>query len=189
MKDIFFQKILNTVEHRPYMTTVTREGENVQTIAQICEGAYGDLNVTLQTQVGPLHGYDGSETTIALPSPLESGRLGVLPGLQNDRVGRETRSVPLYPGEADPFLHENNEFKRIINGENINLANPAMAKTVTLWYEGIWAEMWNTNVDKQSVTVRRMMAFPSPKFLRTAHPTSSYKWRSQIRGNLKLNGT
>ena len=153
MKDIFFQKILNVVEHRPYMTMVTREGKKAQTIAQICEGEYGELNVTLQTQVGPLHGYDGAETTITLPSPLEIGGLGVIPEFQDDPVERETRSVPLYPGEAGPFLYGDNEVKRIINGESISLADPAMAKTVTLWYEEIWAEMWNTNMDKQSVTV------------------------------------
>ena len=49
MKDEFFEKILNAVEDRPFITAIARNGEEFETIAQISEGDGGQLRVTSQS--------------------------------------------------------------------------------------------------------------------------------------------
>ena len=150
MKDEFFEKILNAVENRPYMTTVARNGEELQTIAQISEGEDGQLRVTLQSDVGPPIGPDDAKTTITLPSPSEFGFTSVANAITG---AHNSRKVPLYPRDHLPFPYANGESERVIDGKSINLADPVGAKTLTLWYEGIWAEGWDTNSDKQAITI------------------------------------
>ena len=135
------------------MTTVTRDGQTSQTIAQIREGEHGELSVTLQEEVSPLFGWDDAATTITLPNSLYSEPFGMPIVSRSTPTGHSGRTVPLYPDQARPFPHPNGESKRIINGESIGLAEPLRAKTLTLWYEDIWAEVWTTNVDKEAVTI------------------------------------
>ncbi len=73
MKDEFFEKILNTVENRPFITAVATNGEELETIAQISEAEDGGLIVTLQSDTGPPMGSNDAETTITLPIFSEFG--------------------------------------------------------------------------------------------------------------------
>lgn len=126
------------------MTTVAREGQQSETIAQIYEGEHGELKVTLQTRIGPLMGADGAETTMTLPRRS---------GAENFGFAAEHQTVPLHPHRGDMFAYESNVSERIINAERIILTDPVKAKTLTLWYEGIAADVWHTNVDKQAITI------------------------------------
>jgi hypothetical protein len=153
MKDEFFEKVLNVVENRPFLTTVTRDGQMSQTIAQIREGRRGELAVVLQGGIGPLFGSDDAETTVTLPNSRYSEPFGMIPVKQGFADAAGERTVPLYPGESLPFNHFDDETTRIINGENIALVEPVRAKTLTLWYDNIGAESWMTNVHKEEITI------------------------------------
>ena len=63
------------------------------------------------------------------------------------------RTVPLYPERDLAFAFPDGETNSIINAESIDLVEPVSAKTLTLWYEKIWAAIWTTNVDKEAVTI------------------------------------
>lgn len=153
MKDEFFEKILNVADNRPFLTTVARDGQLSQAIAQIREGEHGELAVVLQKEVGPLLGSDDTETTIALPNFRYGPPSGVIANSRGltDTLGE--RTLPLYPSQARPFADFQGESTRTINGESITLVKPVKAKTLTLWYENIWAEVGETNVSAEAVTV------------------------------------
>lgn len=148
MKDEFFRLVLHAVEHQPFMTSVARDGRTSQTIAQISEGEHGELSVALQRDVDPIFGSDDVETTITLPSSLGSGAF-----IQDSPIAVGSIEVKLHPRASILFTHENGASKRTINAESIALVEPVRAKTLTLWYEDIWAGDWNTNVDKEAVTI------------------------------------
>ena len=150
MKDEFFERILNVVENRPFITAVSGNGEEFETIAQIAEGEYGELKVTLQSDPGPRRGSDDAEATMTLPKPSEFGFTWFPRGIIGTDTGRE---VPLYAADAPPFSYGTGESKRVIDGRSISLADPVRAKTLTLWYEGIRAEDWRTDADKQAVKI------------------------------------
>ncbi len=150
MKNEFFEKILNAEEGRPFNTTVSSNGDEFDTIAQISEGEEGELNVTLQSYIGPFLDSNDTETTMILPT-LPRFRLDPSSyDITSDKTGRK---VPLYLGGGPQVLGPGIEHQRVIDGRNISLAEPVRAKTLTLWYEGIWAEDWRTNSDKQQVTI------------------------------------
>ena len=150
MRDEFFEKILNAAENRPFITAIARNGEELETIAQILEGEGGELIVTLQSDIGPPMGSNDAETTITLPMFSEFGFASV----SNDVIGVQSEGkVPLYPADDLPFHYANGEFERAIDGRNISLTDPVRAKTLTLWYEGIRAEGWDTNSDKLACTI------------------------------------
>ena len=150
MKDEFFEKILNTVENRPFITAVATNGEELETIAQISEAEDGGLIVTLQSYTGPPMGSNDAETTITLPIFSEFGFASV----SKDAIGMQSeRKIPLDPADYPPFHHANGESERVIDGRNITLTDPVGAKTLTLWYEGIRAEGWDTNSDKLACTI------------------------------------
>ena len=153
MKDAFFEKVLYVVENRPFLTTVTRDGQVSQTIAQIREGEHGELAVVLQDDVAPLFGPDDAETTIILPNSRYVEPFSMIMVNQGFADTPGERTVPLYPNQAHPFPDLQGESKRSINGESIALVESVRAKTLTLWYENIWAEIWTTNVDKEAVTI------------------------------------
>ena len=153
MKEEFFEKVLNVVEHRPYMTTVTRNGQKEQCIAQICEGENGELSVMLQTEVGPSFGLDDVETTITLPSSPRNAVHGIFATALGSPNTGEGKTVPLGPRESIPLAHANGESEQTINAESIALVEPVQARTLTLWYEDIWAGDWKTNVGKEAVTI------------------------------------
>ena len=150
MKDEFFEKILNAVENRPFITAVTSDGEDFETIAQISESQDGRLKVTLQTDAGLPMGPDSAEATMTLPAFSPFGFFAVgnaFNGLDSGRGIRLLRgdlpTIPLGSGESE----------RVIDGRSISLTDPVRAKTLTLWYEGIRAEGWDTNSDKQAVSI------------------------------------
>ncbi len=153
MKDEFFQKILNVIEHQPFITTVTRGEQASQTIAQIREGDHGELRATLQEELGSLFGTDDAATTITLPDALPGQPFGIPAFARSTPTAQSGRTVPLHPDQAHRFPDLDGETKRIINGESIGLAEPVTAKTFALWYENIWAEGWTTNVDREAVTI------------------------------------
>ena len=155
MKDEFFEKILNSVENRPFITAVTSDGEDFETIAQISESQDGPLKVTLQTDAGLPMGPDSAEATMTLPAFSPFGFFAVgnaFNGLDSGKGIRLLRgdlpTIPLGSGESE----------RVIDGRSISLTEPVRAKTLTLWYEGIRAEDWRTNVDKQAVTIKHGVA-------------------------------
>ena len=133
MKDEFFEKILNAVEDRPFITAIARNGEEFETIAQISEGDGGQLRVTLQSDSGPRLGSDDAEATITLPTRSKF-RFALSPKDMTAAYGEI--KVPLYTADGSRFLYANNEFERVINGKSISLTDPVRAKTLTLWYEG-----------------------------------------------------
>ena len=153
MKDEFFEKVLHVIEGRPFMTTVTRDGHGSRTIAQIREGEHGELTVVLQDELGPTWGPDDAKATITLPDPayFEPFGMTTVPHESTDSHGN--RTVPLYPDQDRGFAFPDGETKRIINAESVELVDPVRAKTLTLWYANIWAEIWTTNVDKEAVTI------------------------------------
>lgn len=153
MKDEFFDKVLNVVENIPFLTTVTRDGRVSQTIAQIREVRHGELAVVLQEEVSPLFGSDDAETTITLPNSRYGEPFGMIRVNQGFADTPSERTVPLYPDQARPLPGIQDESRRIINGESVALVEPVSAKTLTLWYENIWAENWVTNVDREAITV------------------------------------
>ena len=150
MKDEFFEKILNIVENKPYTTTVARNEEELLTIAQISEGADGQLRVTLQSDLGPPMEPHDAEETITLPP---TSIFGIRLSPRDMTTICEGRKVPLYPANDIPFSYANGEYERAIDGRSISLTDPVRAKTLTLWYGGIWAEDWRTDADKQAVTI------------------------------------
>jgi len=153
MKDEFFEKVLHVVEGRPFKTTVARDGHEYRAVAQIREGEQGEQTVVLQDEKGPLLGPNDAEVTIALPNPdyFEPFGMATVPYESTDSLG--DRTVPLCPDQNRGFAFPDGQTKRIINAESIELVEPVRAKTLTLWYENIWAEFWTTNVDKEAVTV------------------------------------
>ena len=153
MKDEFFEKVLNVVENRPFLTTVMRDERVSQAIVQIREGEHGELAVALQAEASLPFGPDAAETTISLPNSRYGEPFGMVMDSQGfaDTPGEIT--VPLLTDQADLFSHSGDETTGIINGESIALVEPVRAKTLTLWYEKIWAEIWTTNVDKEAVTI------------------------------------
>ena len=153
MKDAFSEKVLNVVENRPFLTTVTGNGQVSQTIAQIREGEHGELAVVLQEDVGPLFGPDDAETTITLPNSRYVEPFSMIMVNQGFADAPGERTVPLYPNQAHPFPDLQGASKRSINGESIALVESVRAKTLTLWYENIWAAIWTTNADKEAVTI------------------------------------
>ena len=153
MKEEFFEKVLNVEEDRPYTTTVTRNGQKEQCIAQIREGESGELSIMLQTEVGPSFGPDDVETTITLPSSPRNAVHGIFATALGSPNAGEGKTVPLDPRESIPLAHANGESERTINAESIALVEPVQARTLTLWYEDIWAGDWKTNVGKEAVTI------------------------------------
>ena len=150
MKDEFFEKILNVVEGRPFITDVSGKGMEFETIAQISEGDDGELKVTLQSDPGPRLGSDDAEATITLPMASEFG-FTLFP---SDIIGaQDGRRVPLHTAYSRPFSYGTGESERVIDGRSISLADPVRAKTLSLWYEGIRAEGWDTNSDEQAITI------------------------------------
>lgn len=153
MKDEFFEKVLNVVENRPFLTTVTRDGQVSQTIAQIREGDQGELTVVLQDELGPILGLDDAPVTITLPQLEYFQPFGVTTIYSESMDPHGDRTVPLYPDQDRSFPFPNGETTRIINGESIALVEPVSAKTLTLWYEAIRAEGWDTNADKRAIAI------------------------------------
>ena len=153
MKDEFFEKVLHVVEGRPFTTTVTRDGRPFQCIAQIREGDQGELTVVLQDTLGPLLRNDDAQVTITLPNPDYFEPFGMATVSRESIDSHGERPVPLHPDQNRGLAFPDGEAKRIINAESIELVEPARARTLTLWYENIWAEVWTTNVDKEAVTV------------------------------------
>ena len=151
MKDEFFDRILNVVESRPFITTIDDDEGKFRTIAQISEGKDGQLWVTLQSNLGSQMELEDTEVTMTLPA---APRFGVSALIKRTTAIRSERKVPLYPAQDPPFSYANEESERVIDGRSISLADPVSAKTLTLWYEGIRAEGWDTNSDKQAVTIR-----------------------------------
>ncbi len=150
MKDEFFEKILNAVENRPFITAVTSDGKDFETIAQISESQDGRLKVTLQADAGLTMGPDSAEATMTLPAFSPFGFFAVGNPFNGLDCGREIRllsgglpTIPLGSGESE----------RVIDARSISLTDPVRAKTLTLWYEGIRAEGWDTNSDKQAVSI------------------------------------
>ena len=153
MKDEFFEKVLNVVEGRPFITTVTTDGQASQTIVQIREGDQGELTVVLQDELGPILGPEDAPTIIKLPQleHFEPFAMAMIYDESMDAHG--DRTVPLYPEEDRSFPFPNGETTRIINTESVALTESVSAKTLTLWYEGIRTEGWDTDVDKEAVTI------------------------------------
>ena len=150
MKDEFFERILNVVESRPFITTIDDDEGKFRTIAQISEGKDGQLWVTLQSNLRSQMELEDTEVTMTLPA---ASRFGISALIKRTTAIRSERKVPLYPAQAPPFSYANEESERVIDGRSISLADPVGAKTLTLWYEGIRAEGWDTNSDKQAVTI------------------------------------
>ena len=150
MKDEFFEKILNAVENRPFSTAVTSDGEDFETIAQISESQDGRLKVTLQTDADLPMGPDSAEATMTLPAFSPFGFFAIA----NDFNGLDSgRGIRLLRGDLPTTPLGSGESERVIDGRSISLTDPVRAKTLTLWYEGIRAEGWDTNSDKQAISI------------------------------------
>ncbi len=107
----------------------------------------------MQEEVRTLFGSDDAATTITLPDTPYGDPFDIPTLARSTQMVHSGRTVPLFANNAHPFSHANGESRRIINGESITLVEPVRAKTVTLWYEGIWAEALTTDADKEAVTI------------------------------------
>ena len=153
MKEEFFEKVLHVVEGRPFMTTATRTGQSSRTIAQIREGNQGQLTVVLQDQLNPMLELDDDPETITLPHLGYFEPFAMTTIYNGSMDAHDAKTVPLYPYEDRSFPFPNGETTRIINGESIALVKPVSAKTLTLWYEAIRAEGWDTNAGEEALTI------------------------------------
>ena len=150
MRDEFFEKILNVVEGRPFISAVVSNGEGFETIAQITESEYGDLTATFQAQTSLSNELDDAQITMTLPTLSEFG----LNSNSNDVAGMVSeRRVPLHPSGDFPLSYASTEQVSLINAKSISLSDPVRAKTLTLWFQGIRAEGWDTNSDREAVII------------------------------------